>query len=78
MDEGDSVEMIFAQAYPAITRWVEEQGWVEIGMDEYSTSLVRALDAGGLVWESNSEEETVDEALRALEEALQEWFEQNG
>ncbi len=70
--------MIFAQTYPAITRWVEEQGWVEIGVDEYSTSLVRALDAGGLIWESNGEEKTVDEALQALEKALQAWFEQNG
>ena len=71
------MEAIFAQTYPAITRWAEEQGWVEIGMDEYSTSVVRALDAGGLVWESNGEEKTVDEALQALEKALQEWFEQN-
>ena len=58
-----SEEGIFAQAYPAIPHWVEEQGWVEIGMDEYSTSPVRALDACGLVWEINDEEETVDEAL---------------
>jgi len=72
------VEVIFAQAYPAVARWVEEQGWVESGMDEYSASLVRALDAGGLVWESSSEEKTVDEALQALEKALQKWFEQNG
>ena len=73
-----SRETIFAQTYPAITRWVEDQGWVEIGVNEYSTSLARALDAGGLVWESNGEEKTVDEALQALEKVLQEWFEQNG
>jgi hypothetical protein len=39
----------FAESYPTITRWVEEQGWIEIGADEYSTSLVRALDPGGMV-----------------------------
>ncbi|RMG50728.1 MAG: hypothetical protein D6723_11810 [Acidobacteria bacterium] len=70
--------MIFAQAYPAITRWVEGQGWVEIGMDETGDSLVRALDPGGLVWGSDGQVGTADEALRALEEALREWFEQNG
>jgi hypothetical protein len=23
----------FSQSYPTITRWVEEQGWIEIGSD---------------------------------------------
>ena len=69
--------MKFSQEYPAIARWVGEQGRVEIGMDEYSTSLVRVLDPGGLVWESGDSVATVDEALRALEEVLKEWFERN-
>ena len=68
----------FSQIYPTIARWIEEQGWIEIGSDEYSHSLVRALDPGGLVWESTSEHKTVDEALAALEVALEEWFDQNG
>jgi hypothetical protein len=33
---------------------------------------VRALDEGGLVWESSDEHETVDEALQALEIELAE------
>ena len=45
MKEG-KVEVIFAQTCPTLIRWAEEQGWVEIGMEEYSTPLVRALDAG--------------------------------
>ena len=69
---------LFSQVYPAITRWVEEQGWIAIGSDEYSPSLVRASDPGGLVWESAADYETIDEALAALEDALEEWFEQNG
>jgi len=68
----------FSQTYPTIARWIEEQGWIEIGSDEYSKSLVRALDPGGMVWESSSEQVTVDEALTALEGALEEWFELNG
>ncbi len=58
---------LFAQIYPNIAYWVEAQGWIEIGTDEYSDSLVRALDEGGLVWESHPEHETIDEALAALE-----------
>jgi len=40
--------------------------------------LVRALDKGGLVWESSDDHETVDEALQALEIELAEWLEQLG
>ena len=68
----------FAESYPTITRWVEEQGWIVIGTDEYSTSLVRALDQGGMVWESSSNLESIDEALKALEKELQDWFQKNG
>jgi len=68
----------FAQVFPNIAYWVEVRGWIEVGADEYSDSLVRALDEGGLVWESRSDHKTVDEALEALERELGEWFEQNG
>jgi hypothetical protein len=68
----------FAQVFPNITYWVEVRGWIEVGADEYSDSLVRALDEGGLVWESRLDHKTVDEALEALERELGEWFEQNG
>ena len=39
----------FTEAYPSITRWIEERGWIEVGADEHSTSLVRCLDEGGKV-----------------------------
>ena len=68
----------FSQTYPIIARWIEEQGWIEIGADEYRTSMMRALDPGGLVWESDSDTDAIDDALTALEEALKDWFEQNG
>jgi hypothetical protein len=65
----------FSKVYPNITHWVTTQGWIEIGEGEYSSSLVRALDEGGLVWESSDEHESVDEALQALEMELAEWLE---
>lgn len=69
--------MTFSQTYPTITRWIDEQGYVEIGDGDYSDSLARALDPGGMIWESSPEHKTVDEALIAMEKALQEWFEEN-
>lgn len=68
----------FSKSYPTITRWIEEQGWIEIGSDEYSRSLVRALDPGGMVWESDSAIESIDEALQELEKELKSWFKKNG
>ena len=64
------MEKPFAAAYPNIAQWIDVQGWIEIGQDEYSSSLVRCLDIGGVVWESSDDHQTIDEALRALEQAL--------
>lgn len=60
----------FAHLYPNITRWVQSYGWIEIGADQYRSSLVRALDEGGLVWESKENDTVLDEALHALESFL--------
>ena len=57
----------FEQMYPNITRWVTSSGWIEIGADHYRRSLVRALDEGGMVWESKDDDTTLDETLNALE-----------
>jgi len=43
----------FEKTYPNIAYWVNSQGWIEIGQDESSSSFVRALDEGGLIWEGN-------------------------
>ena len=67
----------FEKSYPNITRWLTSQGWIELGPDEYSSSLVRALDAGGMVWEGSTYYGTLDEAFDALETALAEWSDQN-
>ena len=67
----------FEESYPNITRWVKSHGWIELGQDEYSSSLVRALDPGGMVWEGTAHYETLDEAFDALETALAEWWDQN-
>jgi hypothetical protein len=71
------VASTFEKSYPNIAYWVRSQGWIELGRDDYSPPLVRALDEGGMVWEGSAHYETVDQALDALESALAEWMEQN-
>ena len=70
------MEKPFATAYPNVAQWIDAQGWIEIGQDEFSSSLVRCLDTGGMVWESSDDHKTIDEALGALEEAFGELLQQ--
>lgn len=42
-----------------IAHWVDSQGLIEIRQDEYSSSLVRLLDKGGLVWKSSNNKSAV-------------------
>jgi hypothetical protein len=69
--------ILFSQSYPSIARWIDEQGTIEMGSDEHSGSLVRALDEGGLLWESDTRTVSIDEALLTLDAVLEDWFEQN-
>jgi hypothetical protein len=69
--------MTFSQTYPVIARWIAEDGLVEIGTNQYTSSMARAFDNDGIVWESRLEHKTVDEALAAMEKALQALFEEN-
>jgi hypothetical protein len=62
----------FEQQYPYIAAWVQD-GLVEIGYSDYPGSFLRVLDEGGLVWESNQEYASLDEALTAMEGAIAEW-----
>jgi hypothetical protein len=67
----------FEACYPNIAKWVQD-GWIEIGRDNYSRSFVRALDIGGLVWEGTGQYATLDEALRALDDGIAAWLKENG
>jgi hypothetical protein len=67
----------FAALYPHVAAWVQD-GWVEIGRDDYSRSFVRALDIGGLVWEGKTSYPSLHEALRALDAGIGAWLEENG
>ena len=66
----------FEEVCPNIARWVTTYGWIEIGQDDYSSSFVRVLDEGDIVWEGSDDYETLDEAMQALEAGLAEWMKQ--
>lgn len=60
----------FSSTYPNIAKWTESYGWIEIGQDDYSTSFIRVLDIGGMLWESKPKYISLDDALNELETAL--------
>ncbi|MCB8924027.1 MAG: hypothetical protein H6652_00205 [Ardenticatenaceae bacterium] len=67
----------FDEQYPNIAWWVQD-GWIEIGQDEYSRSFIRVLDIGGLVWESKESYETVAEALAEADAAFGRFADEEG
>ncbi len=65
------------EAFPYLKKWVTSFGWIEIGYDDYNRSFIRALDAGGMVWEGSMEYASLDSALQALDDALAAWMKEN-
>lgn len=68
----------FETKYPMIAEWITTRGWIEIGQDEYSRSMIRALDEGGMVWEGNTAYTTMDDLFDDLEKHLSRWLQENG
>lgn len=64
------------EKFPAIAQWVQD-GHIEIGDQEGSGFVVRALDYGGLVFEDDTPR-TLAEAMASLEIDLREWFKEQG
>jgi hypothetical protein len=76
--ESESDPASFEGSHPNIAARVSNGGWVEIGYVEYTGSFVRALDEGGMVWEGMSRYESVDDALKALDQGVAEWMDEHG
>lgn len=66
----------FAEKYPNIAGWIKD-GWIEIGRNGYSASIIRVLDEGGLVWEGGTRYRSMDKILQEAEDAIAEWTKQN-
>jgi hypothetical protein len=62
--------------YPNVADWVHGCGWIEVGEQGWQGFVVRAMDEGGLIYESE-ECRTLAEALSALESGIRTWFEEN-
>ena len=74
----DEDSSYFDLRFPTIARWVsQEEGWVEVGGDDYSNSIVRALHGGGMVWEGAEDYESLDEALTAMDAGIAAWLAEN-
>ncbi|MEE4378668.1 MAG: hypothetical protein V2J55_14345 [Candidatus Competibacteraceae bacterium] len=68
----------FEERYPSIAAWVNEpEHRIEIGSDEYSSSLIRVIDPGGMIWESDKPYTSIDDALADAERAISEWLASN-
>lgn len=62
----------FTEKYPNIAGWIKG-GWIEIGRDGHSTSVIRVLDEGGLVWEGGTRHTSMDDVLQDAEDAIADW-----
>lgn len=70
----------FATTYPNIAHFIKTTGTIEIGHHhEFPvTSFIRALDLGGIIWESADDYPTFDAALADLEAGLGAWLAEIG
>ena len=68
----------FDDLYPNIAWWADGGGWIELGRDDYSRSLIRVLDIGGLLWEGDEQYPTIATALDQTEAFIAQWREENG
>ena len=62
------------KSLPAIAKWVQGFGHIEIGDQETVGFVVRAIDYGGVVFE-DGKPNSLTEAMAALEKGLAEYFE---
>jgi hypothetical protein len=58
--------MIFTKQYPHIAWWVDNSGWMIVGNDEDSDSILRLIDTAGLFWEDDTSD-TMDKAFDKAE-----------
>lgn len=65
------------EMFPAIARYVERHGYVEIGEQEMFGFVVRAIGDGGTAYEDDKPS-TLAEAMAALEKGLAKWFKEQG
>ena len=68
---------MFTKHFPGLAQWVDDWGWIEIGRDEVTDSLVRVMDEGGLVWENPGELKSLEKAMQVANEFVRKWIKEN-
>jgi hypothetical protein len=69
----------FAALYPTLASLIDDDRiWIEVGDTEMTSSFIRVLDIGGMIWEGEHRYKSIDDALQAAEEAVLAWHEENG
>jgi hypothetical protein len=58
--------MIFTKQYPHLAWWIDNNGWVALGTDEDSDSIMRLIDPSGTCWEDD-DSGSIDKALGKAE-----------
>lgn len=71
------MDKVFDDLYPNLTWWADGGGWIELGRDDFSRSMIRVLDIGGLLWEGKENYDTVAAALAEAEAFVAQWREEN-
>jgi len=77
MPKKDKPEFDIETAFPNAAAWVRDCGWIEIGDMDWQGFVVRALDAGGMIYEKEGCR-TLAEAMAALETGIGKWFDEEG
>jgi hypothetical protein len=73
------MDKTFDDNYPNIAWWVQtNSGWIEVGSDEFSSSMIRVLDIGGMLWEGDDKYDTVEDALSEADEFIEQWRIEHG
>jgi len=69
----------FDDQYPNITWWTQTgRGWIELGRDEYRSSMIRVLDIGGMLWEGDDDYNSMSKAMNEADEFIGQWRIENG
>jgi len=61
-------------SYRHLWRWVGESGTIEIGHCPHTSSFIRVLDEGGMVWKGRRSYRTLDAALADAEADVTRWM----
>jgi hypothetical protein len=67
-----------AQRYPHVARWCNQHGWIEVGFEWQDELFARAIHEGGLAWGGEGPYPTIDDALRALDDGIRDYMQENG